>query len=377
MLLQKLARLPQARHHPRMQQPKRIKVRPARSRPPDEITHMTLRRKSALNEWQQIGLRALLMLVLLAFIVGVHWLERESLKDNLDGHVSFSDVIYFTMISATTTGYGDIVPVTDRARMFDAVIVTPIRIFFILILAGTAYTFVIKRTWHRFLMRRIQENLCNHIVVAGYGTSGTQTVDELIARGTDPKQIVVIDPNGGALTRAEDLGCAAMQGDATKDETLMAVRVDQARAIMISAGRDDTSILICLTARHLAPGVPISIAIRELDNELPARAAGGTSVINPVSFAGLLLAGSVEGKGITEYLRDLASCGGKVRLHEREIEPFEVGKSLSEVSIGIGMRIMRDGEPIGFWEQASHKLEPGDRIIEVIPEYLFPKVARA
>ena len=377
VLPQMLARAASARHHSPMQQPKRIKVRTPRSRPPEEFTHMTLRRKSALNEWQQIGLRALLMFVLLGFIVAVHWLERGSLKDNLDGDVSFYDVIYFTMISATTTGYGDIVPVTDRARMFDAVVVTPIRIFFILILAGTAYTFVIKRTWHRFLMRRIQENLCDHIVVAGYGTSGTQTVDELIARGTDPKNIVVIDPNGNALTRAEDLGCAAMQGDATKDETLKAVRIDQARAIMISAGRDDTSILICLTARHLAPDVPISIAVRELDNELPARAAGGTSVINPVSFSGLLLAGSVEGQGITEYIRDLASCGGKVRLHEREIEPFEVGKSLNEASIGIGMRIMRNGEPIGFWEKEADKLEPGDRIIEVVPEYLFPKIARA
>lgn len=360
-----------------MQRPKRMRLRAPTPKLPDELMHMTLRRKSPLNEWQQIGLRFVLMFVLLGFIVGVHWLERESLRDNLDDHVSFSDVIYFTMISATTTGYGDIVPVTDRARMFDAVIVTPIRIFFILILAGTAYTFVIKRTWHRYLMRRIQQNLCDHIVVAGYGTSGTQTVEELIARGADPKQIVVVDPNGNALTRAEDLGCAAMQADATKDDTLRAVRVDQARAIMISAGRDDTSILICLTARHLAPGVPISIAIREMDNELPARAAGGTSVINPVSFAGLLLAGSVEGSGITEYLRDLASCGGHVRLHEREVEQFEVGKSLTEAAIGIGMRILRNGESIGFWEEGAQALQQGDRIIEVIPEYLFPKIKTA
>ena len=336
---------------------------------------MTLRRKSTLNEWQQVGVRVLLMFVMLVFIIGFHWYEREGLRDNVDGHVNFYDVIYFTMISATTTGYGDVIPITDRARMFDAVVVTPIRIFFILILAGTAYTFVIKRTWHRFLMRRIQQNLCDHIVVAGYGTSGTQTVDELVARGTDPAKIVVIDPNNSALTRAEDLGCAAMQADATKDEALMAVRIDQARAMMISAGRDDTSILICLTARHLAPNVPISIAIRELDNELPAHAAGASSVINPVSFAGLLLAGSVEGQGLSEYIRDLASCGGHVRLHERQIEQFEVGKSLSEAAVGIGMRIMRDGESIGFWEEGAKELRAGDRIIEVIPEYLFPKIA--
>ena len=358
-----------------MQRPKRMRLRAPTPRLPDELTHMTLRRKSPLNEWQQIGLRFLLMFALLGFIVVVHWFERDGLKDNLDGHVSFSDVIYFTMISVTTTGYGDIVPVTDQARMFDALVVTPIRIFFILILVGTAYTFVFKRTWDKWRMRRIQKNLCDHIVVAGFGTSGTQTVDELIARGTDPKQIVVIDPNGGALERAEDLGCAAIQADATSDETLRAVRVEQARAIMISAGRDDTSILICLTARHLAPDVPISIAVRNEDNELPARAAGATSVINPVSFAGLLLAGSVEGSGIAEYLRDLASCGGHVQLHEREVEPVEVGKPLTRG--GDRPRrahLARRREPSASGRTAPSSLQPGDRIIEIMPEHLFPKI---
>ena len=69
---------------------------------------------------------------------------------------------------------------------------------------------------------------------------------------------------------------------------------------------------------------------------------------------------------------------GVVEHHgERVIEPFEVGKSLGEAAIGIGMRIMRDGESIGFWEEGAKQLKAGDRIIEVIPEYLFPKVAAA
>ena len=112
-----------------------------------------LRRASPLSVWAQLGIRIGILLALLAAIVTVHWMERDSFRDNVDGSMNFADVIYFTMISATTTGYGDIVPVTDRARLFDALIVTPIRIFFLLILAGTAYTFVIKKTWNRWIMR--------------------------------------------------------------------------------------------------------------------------------------------------------------------------------------------------------------------------------
>src|SRR5678815_4905221 len=130
-----------------------------------------LKRQSQLNPWTQVAFRMALLFALLAFIVIVHWIERASFVDSYDGKISFSDIIYFTMISATTTGYGDIVPVTDRARLFDALVVTPIRIFFILILAGTAYTFIIKRTWNRWLMKLIQKNLRDHILIAGFGAS--------------------------------------------------------------------------------------------------------------------------------------------------------------------------------------------------------------
>src|SRR3546814_4873555 len=97
----------------------------------------------------------------------------------------------------------------------------------------------------------------------------------------------------------------------------------RARAIIVSAGSDDTSILITLTARHLAHDIPISVTVRNSDNELLARQAGATTVINPVSFAGLLLAGSTHGEHIADYLADLATSSGRVQLAERMIGPDE------------------------------------------------------
>ncbi|PWG03663.1 potassium channel family protein [Sphingosinicella humi] len=338
-----------------------------RRRGPD---YTTLQRKGRLPVWVQITWRALFVVALLAVAVAVHWFERDGLRDNFDGHVSFLDVVYFTMISVTTTGYGDIAPVSDQARLFDALIVTPIRIFAVLIFLGTAYSFVFRRTWDRWRMAIIQRNLQDHIIVAGYGTSGSQAVDELIARKTDPSCLVVIDADGGALERARSQGCAVMQADATRDKTLQAVRIDRARAMIISAGSDDTSILITLTARHLAPRIPISVAVRNADNELLARQAGATTVINPVSFAGLLLAGSTHGEHISDYLADLASTSGRVQLAERMVGPEDHGKSLADAARGIGVRLYRDGKPHGFWEPESNMLIPGDVIVEIVPTAL-------
>jgi voltage-gated potassium channel len=326
----------------------------------------TLKRKSSLPVWVSIGWRVLAVLALLGLAVGVHWIERDGLKDTADGSVSFLDILYFTSISVTTTGYGDIVPVSTSARMFDAFVVTPIRVFVVLLFLGTAYNFVLKRTWDKWRMAVIQRTLSGHIIVAGYGTTGSETVDELIARGRDRGSIVVIDQNESRLNRARECGCTVLQGDATRDQILKDVRIESAESMIVCAGRDDTSILITLTARHLAAAIPISVIVRNEDNELPARAAGATTVVNPVSFAGLLLAGSCEGPHLSGYLMDLASYHGEVELSERPVTPDEIGKPLAEIRTGLGVRVYRDGTHFSHKAPEAAVLKAGDLIVEIV-----------
>ena len=330
--------------------------------------HGTLKRKSGLPVWISIGWRVGMVVALLALAIGVHWLERDGLKDTADGDVSFLDIIYFTSISITTTGYGDIVPVSDRARMFDALVVTPIRIFVVLLFIGTAYNFVLKRTWDKWRMALIQRNLSGHIIVAGFGETGSEAVDELIARGAKPGRFVVIDRSEEQLEKAKACGCIVLHADATRDSVLEDVRVREAEAMIVTAGRDDTSILITLTARHLAPALPISVIVRNEDNELPARAAGATTVVNPVSFAGLLLASSCTGRHIAEYLTDLASFHGDVQLAERPVRDEETGKPLAAIASGLGLRIYRGGAAYGHRSPEAQVLLAGDTIVEVLGE---------
>lgn len=328
---------------------------------------LTLRRKSRITGWFQLAWRIAAVIALIGILILFHWLERDGLKDTHDGHVSLLDVIYFTMISATTTGYGDIVPVTEKTRMFDALVVTPIRILFLLVFIGSAYLFVARRTWERFIMKRIQRTLRDHIVVVGYGTKNSRAVQELIDLGAEPDSIVVIDVNEERLQVAKAAGCTVLKADATRDATLRAVHVERAKLVIISAGRDDTSILVCLTTRHMAPDVRISLAVNQQDNEIPARRAGADVVVNPLNFAGLLLATTHAGHHIADYLADLATIGGRVRLIEREVEPQEVGTALTDLTDGLGLRIIRDGTPYGFWRPQVQKLEPGDIIMAIIP----------
>ena len=65
---------------------------------------------------------------------------------------------------------------------------------------------------------------------------------------------------------------------------------------------------------------------------------GRDVVVNPVTFAGLLLASTSHGEHIAEYLTDLATTEGQMRLREREVTQGEVGQFLKDVSGGRALR---------------------------------------
>ncbi|ODP38927.1 MULTISPECIES: potassium channel family protein [Sphingomonas] len=335
----------------------------------DDADHRSyhLRRKRRTPVWLSLVWRISLAFGMIGVALAVHWFDRDGLRQSSGEPISFADVLYFTMITVTTVGYGDIVPVTQQARLFDTFVVTPIRLFVWLIFLGTAYDFLLRRVWERWRMKVIQRHLEGHVVVAGYGTSGSEAVNELIRRGADPNTIVVIDESASALRAAEGCGATVMEGNATRNAALEAVKIDCASALIVSAGRDDTSILIVLTARRLSPSVPISVVIRSEDNEAIAHQAGADTVINPASFAGLLLAGSTHGAHLAEYMADLAASGGRVALHERTVTEAEIGTRLADIETGLGHRIYRNGKCFGFWEPEAARLIEGDTIIEVIP----------
>ena len=78
--------------------------------------------------------------------------------------------------------------------------------------------------------------------------------------------------------------------------------------------------------------------------------------------------GSAEGAHIADYLADLASVSGRVQLVEREVAPEECGQSIETLkSGGRGLRVYRDGEALGFWEEECRSLRPGDIVVEIIP----------
>jgi voltage-gated potassium channel len=323
-------------------------------------------RPGRLNPLTTLAIRAVAVLVLVGIALGGHWIDRVGLRDNTDGAVSFLDIVYFTVITVTTVGYGDIVPVSNSARMFDTFVVTPIRIFVFLIFLGSAYSFMLRQGWERWRMGLVRHGLKDHVIVCGYGRSGSAAVGELLERGHPPERIVVVDEDSGRLRLAEEWGVATVEGDATHNKVLEIAKVDAASNVIICPGRDDTAVLIILTCRRLAPHAGIAVSIAAIENEVLARDAGASIIVNPVSFGGQLLAQCTAGPHVADYVTDLVTRAGRIELRERAVRPDEIGMVPRDVTDGQIVRIYRDDRAIEVAQADAHRLVAGDWIIELI-----------
>jgi len=322
-------------------------------------------RKTPASPEAMLLMRAGLVLLLMGTVFAVFLLDRSGLQDNVDGHVSVSDVIYFTMITITTVGYGDIVPVSDQARLIDAFFVTPVRIFVWFIFLGTAYQLIFQRLIEEWRMTRLQRELHGHVVLCGFGHSGSIAAAELLLRGWEPEQIVVIDADRDEVKRAADCGYVGLHGDASSEELLKVAAIDRAHAMLVSVGRDDTTVLVVLTAREITKNVRIVASVAEQENVKLVRAGGADVIVSPSRFGGCLMADAVASRSTVDFVAEALTFRGGYQLHEREPFAAEVGRVARELAGSLVVEVRRGGRRIGGWQDPGLVIEAHDRLLVI------------
>ncbi len=310
--------------------------------------------------------RAAIVVGLFALAMLVFWLDRDGLEDSVDGEVSFIDIVYFTFVTVTTVGYGDIVPVTDRARLIDALLVTPVRLLVWFIFLGTAYEFVVRRVIEDFRMNAIQQRLESHVIVCGFGFSGRVAARELVAKGQPKEKIVVIDTRPDRLELAAEAGHIGLRGDASREATLREARVGSAKAALICLSPDNTAALTVLTVRSLNDGIRIVVLVQDEENQQLMRRAGADEVVVPAKMAGFLAADAVASRYTTRFVSDiLSSSGGMLRIVERRARGTEVGRPFRDVPGRLVVAVERDGKLIGFWDHPDELIRESDLVFAI------------
>jgi voltage-gated potassium channel len=305
---------------------------------------------------------------LIVFVALISYAGRDGYidPDEGDGEMSLLDAFYYSTVSITTTGYGDIRPISDEARFVTTVLVTPARVLFLILLVGTTLEILAERSRHAIRVARWRRQLRDHTIVCGYGTKGRSAVQTLLGKGHRSKRILVIEKSPQAQERATAEGLAVVAGDAALQATLDDADVGEASAIVIAVDRDDAAVLIALTARELNANATIVVAVREEENVHLLHQSGADAVITSSGAAGRLLGLSTETPKITEVLEDMLTVGEGLDIAERVVGPDETGPVPPRTHEALIVAVIRDGEILRFDDERATELRDGDRVVELV-----------
>ncbi len=330
------------------------------------------------SPWWELGRRILAATAILVGTVLLVYFDRAGYRDNSDPPtygVDMVDAIYYTTVTLSTTGYGDIAPVEPHARLINAFVITPARIAFLVLLIGTTLEVLASQGREMFRVARWRKHMSHHVVVVGYGTKGRSAVETLVNNGLDRESVVIVDPSQVALTEAHADGLAVVTGDATRREVLRRAGVADAKQVIITTDRDDSNVLATLTVRQLNPDAWIVVAAREQENAPLMRQSGADSVITSSDAVGRLLGLSSMSPTLGSVMEDLLTYGEGLEVAERDLLVREVGKAPQSLPDQV-IAVVRDEKVYRYFDPVVTQLNRGDRLIVVRPAKELPWAPR-
>lgn len=316
--------------------------------------------------WRLLGKRVLVALVVVCLGVLVVYVDRDGYQGGggPDGTMTLIDCFYYATVSLSTTGYGDVTPFTQQARLINTLVITPLRLVFLILLVGTTLSILTEQSRQALKIQRWRSVVRNHTVVVGYGTKGRSAVAAMLADEIAPDDIVVVDTDPQALKAAAARGLVTVHGSATRSDVLKLAGVTRASAVVVATNSDDTAVLVTLTARELAPNAKIVATVRESDNKHLLKQSGADSVVVSAETAGRLLGLATITPTVVGMMEDLLTPDEGFSIAERRIEESEVGGSprhLAELVLGV----VRKGELIKVNEPGADSLQSGDRLLYI------------
>lgn len=277
--------------------------------------------------------------------------------------------VWATIVSLSTTGYGDIVPVTIGGRIFMMILIVA-GVGVVAYSLGAIVSITIESQINRMMGRNTMEKtiraLNNHIIICGAGRVGMSVLE--IIRGENIPY-VLLEQNPETVARLQVEGIVAMAGDASDDEVLLRAGIQRARGIITALSQDPYNVFVTLSARALNPSLHIVARAERQETVDKLKRAGADRVITPAQLAGQRMATAMLKPASVQLVDTLfATHNIEVQIEEINVAP---GSPLVNTSI---RNINRDdsnviivavirGDNIIVSPRANTKIEAGDILI--------------
>lgn len=289
------------------------------------------------NPFLAIGQRFLLATGLVLLVTMITYIGRDGYTDSQsDGPLTFIDALYYATVSITTTGYGDIVPATQEARLITTLVVTPIRVVFLVLLVGTTLQVLADKSRFNIRRRNWQKGLVDHTVICGFGIKG-QSALKYLKNHDGGCHAVAIDESEDALAAANAEGAGGVLGSSLETEILKAAGIESAARVIIALESDEDTVVTVIRVKKLNPDAKVVASCREQKNEVLLTAAGTDEVIVSSSSAGRILGMAAQAPDAARIVNDLLTFGDGLDINERTVlaagESLETGPGQTAIAV--------------------------------------------
>ncbi len=245
---------------------------------------------------------------------------------------SWVDATYMTVITVTTVGFGEVVPLDDQSKIFT--------IFLILasvVIVGYALSTIteyilsknhVEELKHKKMQKKI-DSFKNHVVVCGYGRNGKQTVKKLSAHN---QSFVVIEKNKEMEEHLQFDGVPYVIGNANEDAILIQAGVDRASNFISALPNDADNLFVVLSARQINKNINIISRASNESSYDKLKFAGANNVILPDNIGGDHMASLVVVPGLMEFIDNLSIVGkSNINIEEVAVEKLYSKKSIKTI----------------------------------------------
>ncbi len=233
------------------------------------------------------------LLAVLAFgILGTYVLgQHGGFNVRITGWV---DAAYFTVVTISTLGYGDIYPVSTTAKIFVMVlIIVGLGVFFsaIVAIAGEFMNERIETLTGRMSTFE-KRSLNKHVILIGSGTTNLFLAERMFEKN---ERFIVITNDPGNAEHMKKLGYRAYIADSTSDSDLREFEPGKAKAIVIDLKDSSRTIYALLVAKELAAHAKIVVVAptKAAEHHLRNIAAGKAMIVNPADIAAGTISDSI------------------------------------------------------------------------------------
>jgi voltage-gated potassium channel len=284
--------------------------------------------------------RAILLIILITVIAAILIEIFESRYNN--AFSSFWDSVWWVIVTITTVGYGDKIPVTPFGKIIGVIIM----------FIGIALLSVVTATISSILVtRKIKEGkglqeikLKDHIILCGWNNQGEHILRTFTTEQAPVPPVVMInqlseEEVSEIIERYDNLTIKFVRGDFTKEHIMNRANAGNAKSAIIlpdnSAGLakpgDERTILATLTLKTINPKIKVYAHIVDSDNVSHLKKARADEVLVSDMYTGYLLANYVASPGVPQFIQQLFSGSSNHILIRKPVPSDLVGAKYNQL----------------------------------------------